>query len=555
MLKYFLPLLLTTSAYAKNLCSDMWINSIDTINFTKNELMFICPERNPKPWQSINIGQRKKFLENFLNSKGYYDINWDGTTINVGYISNIKNIILNNNVLNLNIKRFWSIYNTPITPQAIDRLKKWIVNEYAYNGMPCIDLEVKAYPTTGMIIIDIKNATIRYFPVVDVDTTSGLNLGIEQRFFSFEENDKYNLQLLELSKSRLEQSQVVLSANFYTQCLDNTDLKISLGLITGKSRLISVGFGVDSEDIFIVEGLWRSSRLGRKASLLEGKVYTSYYVQEAGLKFDWYYSPIVINHFLRSTITLTRQKDARYGILSGVVKTGPAWLLDAYGRRNDLWINLLYNYAHILQGDGQPTSHSLEGEIVFQSQSHDFEYYKGDAHRGNELQLLYSISSPIFYGTYSKNHMRFLFTQLWNLFNYSPPIWILGLRVDMASLGIHKESYDGYPEVKRLRLGGSKTIRGFSKNSIPTAGAKTTAYAGIELRLVNLLPYNIQPILFYDMAQYGDNNYSLTSQVYQAPGFGVHLPSFIGLFRLSAALGTEATRRGWQIYFSYGENF
>ena len=114
-------------------------------------------------------------------------------------------------------------------------------------------------------------------------------------------------------------------------------------------------------------------------------------------------------------------------------------------------------------------------------------------------------------------------------------------------------------------LGGSSDMRGFPRKSLPSegTGSLTKVYLGIELRLNNKLPYNLQPIAFLDFGQLGDLAFDLNATKFYSPGLGIRWQSPIGTVRASAAHGyviddeldTYHDKTNMQYYLSLGEQF
>jgi translocation and assembly module TamA len=108
-------------------------------------------------------------------------------------------------------------------------------------------------------------------------------------------------------------------------------------------------------------------------------------------------------------------------------------------------------------------------------------------------------------------------------------------------------------------------MRGFARRQLPKAdrGALTALYAGVELRLANVLPLNLQPILFADAATMGQRSFDLDVPGYWSPGFGIRWPSLIGVMRFTVAKGylirnnnpANESLAHWQFYWSLGEEF
>jgi translocation and assembly module TamA len=133
--------------------------------------------------------------------------------------------------------------------------------------------------------------------------------------------------------------------------------------------------------------------------------------------------------------------------------------------------------------------------------------------------------------------------QLWNIGNYSPPLFVLGIRVqgtmttaNEVTLGQGREQL---PIEYRIFLGGDDNLRGFSRQSLNNGGLGylTAVYIGTELRIVDEMPFNLEPFLLWDGAQLGDRKGTLDRALFTDYGAGLRWRSPFGTLRGSIAQG------------------
>jgi outer membrane translocation and assembly module TamA len=87
-------------------------------------------------------------------------------------------------------------------------------------------------------------------------------------------------------------------------------------------------------------------------------------------------------------------------------------------------------------------------------------------------------------------------------------------------------------------------------------GGLTSVFTGLESRLVQVLPLNIEPFLFIDAGALGPRSLTLTAPIYYSPGIGARWAPAFGAFRATLARGYPLDAPGgWQFYFSFGEEF
>ena len=157
---------------------------------------------------------------------------------------------------------------------------------------------------------------------------------------------------------------------------------------------------------------------------------------------------------------------------------------------------------------------------------------------------------------------------IWNLGGYSPPALVLATRY-LAQTTLVKNSLLAAGEIPlgmRIFMGGDSDLRGAELNKIPadSAGLLTTVYDGIELRLGDVLPHGLQPLIFLDAAMAGRSSAHLDANVYFSPGFGLRWLSPGGSIRITLARGMVWRRDPaaevlmtpqWRLFLSLGKEF
>jgi translocation and assembly module TamA len=109
-------------------------------------------------------------------------------------------------------------------------------------------------------------------------------------------------------------------------------------------------------------------------------------------------------------------------------------------------------------------------------------------------------------------------------------------------------------------------LRGARRLGVPgdPVGLLTTLYDGVELRLGDVLPYRLQPLVFVDAAMGGRSSLKLDPNVYWSPGFGVRWGSPVGSVRATLARGLVWRRDPaaevlltpqWRFFLSLGREF
>ena len=102
-----------------------------------------------------------------------------------------------------------------------------------------------------------------------------------------------------------------------------------------------------------------------------------------------------------------------------------------------------------------------------------------------------------------------------------------------------------------------------SRDTDVRRGAPSVTPGRVELRLADVLPRNVEPLVFVDAAQAGRKSAELERTIYWSPGFGVRWGSPVGALRATLAYGMAARRERetlepkpeWQFFFSWGQEF
>jgi translocation and assembly module TamA len=552
------------------LCPGITIEAEATIQFNESEQALVCEQIGREPYQKIPWNQQRYFLKNFLTARGYFQFQFDrgaGKQVHVklGPQSVIRQVTLVNAPEDIDTSRFWQVYGRPMTSDALNRIEKWVLGVLSRRGYPCVDLATKAYPLSDEVVIDLNQPPPLKFSTVDMELIPGTIGGVERRYNAFTIGEPYNSRLVDLTTKRMIEDELVISASYQVECGEDGEwVKVELNNIAGKPKLVTFGIGFDTEEFFIVEGGWKNTRLGEMASTLETTLRASFRQQKAFMSFDWYYAPFVIRHALRSEVFFERQNEPNYESSEFGAKTGPSWSWDRGAHAYDLWASVNYEHIETVRGEGPGLAQSFSLRGALQLTSHDYEYFAASPRQGYQLQLSWEGSSKEFASDYTENRFQLSGTALWNLFRLDPPIWVLGLRGQLASVQLGQDTTKAeYPTKKRLRLGGSQNLRGFGRKKLPGNGALTTAYMGLELRTREILPFDLEPIIFFDIGRYGDQAMTLDPTNFWSPGIGVHWPSIIGTIRATLAYGFLSGRdeegfqhlSRWQAYLSYGEQF
>ena len=555
------------AASEQKICRDVVIKSQEALILTDTEKDLVCNDTKGNPWSRVPYWQKVYFLTNFLQARGYFFPQFADESgkvvIDPGSLVVVKTIFLRRNPLALKPRRYWQIYEKPLTTDLLNSLEELIKEDYAKVGFPCATLLIQAYPAQSLIIVDVSTGDRLDFPLIPTQTIPGIIPGVERRYDAMHTGEVFDPMLLDLSARRVVNDRLAVAASFTSRCTKH-GIEVHPHFIVGKPNLVNFGIGFDTEEYLITELGWKNGRLLRTASSLESFARASYRTQLVRLGFNWYYAEDVTRYYLKSSLAFHRQNEKNYDSRTTNLKSGPYAYRDVGNFALNLWVAPYLRRIFVARGNGPSSTDSLGVTLSASAMTHDFEYYVMDPRSGSSVNLDIDSESTMMGSEMSVSSYALSATQLWNLAQYAPPIWILGIRAKLATTvkGNHT-SIDEIPTNLKYRLGGTSNLRGFSRESIPPQGSLLLAYTGMELRMSNVLRLGIQPIAFVDAAKIGNSPAELSATTYWSPGLGINWRTPIGIIRGTAARGhiSGKERRLWhhregvQFYLSIGEQF
>jgi translocation and assembly module TamA len=556
------------SARAETLCSRFV--TPDSIKWSTSEKRTLCGSAASPSWQNIPFNQAEFFFRSFLQSRGYHNPTFekreDKLFVKPGKLTVVTRIRSFPERADLDLDKYWFSIDRPLTPQELNDIEKWFTFKLGRLGYACPKLSLTADKETGEVLTQFETGEHWTIEQVNGGSIPQVEDGTLDRYRAFEIGDPYDPVLLELSATRIKESQTVINTQYSPECSTKPAGTIRQTTLPGEPRLVSFGFGFDSENLFVAKGGWRNSRLSRSASILDVSGSLSYRQQMFLTAYDYYYLTRPSAHYLKSYLRVERNFEPNYESRSIKTLGAPAYYFDWGPTKWDMYLGPSLQWEATLRGDAPSNTRLLTLDMNLAIQSHMYEYFLANPQEGFQLNLFGSFSNKDASSDVSIAHYKANFTYLWNVLNYDPSIWVLGFRGTYVTSqpGKGTDATQLPPSFKQF-LGGSEDMRGFARKNLPSTGtgALTKAYIGLELRLNNKLPWNLQPLVFYDYGRLGDNAFKLDPIVFTSPGVGLRWQSPIGTVRFSVATGmvrndrldAYGDRTGTQFYFSLGEQF
>jgi translocation and assembly module TamA len=561
ILLFLIPI---TSAHAlEKICSSYYFTD-DTISFTSNEKIFICGSKSDG-WNEIPKAQANTTIKNLLSIRGYYQpsIKQVGKkyVVSKGKKSKISLIEFKNKPNRFDDEIYLGSIGNDLTEENLDEIENWTLNRLETLGYPCHSVKVQASFITEKVLVEINSGPRYRVKNIKRDNSTLLDPNSFKRHDALEEGDWYNGDYLSLTSRRLTNSGLVSYAYFNHSCKDPTTLTQKVTL--NKPNTLIMGVGASTEELPIFKISWNNSRLDNLGSKLDSVLYLSSIEQSIEIGTTFYASTnspsFYIKPFARFEI-ITEQFYKTRSDTVGITTGSSIDLPDSI-----VTFSLSPSKTREVQDEGEAPGESrfFALETTINLIDHYYEYFVASPRKGNEMMLksTYFIGDTAVDNTSSKGNLLVLSgTSLINAGNFSPPDIILGVRYHYKT--IVTDDISRTPQKYRLYLGGENDIRGFSRKSINNdeQGYTTTAHLAFETRFTNILPFNLQPLLFLDLAKVGFVTSSLTKTLYYAPGVGLRWQSPFGSFRTTIAKGLiqdgiEQEEEQYVFYLSYGREF
>ena len=560
-----------SGASVRTICPGYRIDSEHLIRLSSNEKKLVCGDSGADSWKEIPPFQAKHFLRVFLQQRGYsYPefVEEDGViTILPGPRAFVKRVEVEGDPPeSLRIWRKRSVKGAVLSPALLTTLEDWAKAELKHRGYACPGVSTSADPDKGTVVLHVDPGDKLRIAEVTEDEVDGLRPGTLRRFDAFRKGDVYDSRNLAVTTERIESNGVLQSSHFQTECAPE-GAKLHQRNIPGPTRLFSIGFGANSEDYFVIKADWKQARLGKNASSFEISGWGSYRKQNITLQGLLFPLPKPSRWYLNPFLSNRRVNESRYNYFAVDVWAPPAVTWESAGAHYRLAFGPKYNFTRTFSGARSGPTHFVSASVRFEAISHDYEYRIANRQSGYVFSASADLNSDEVLSSVTAQNLAIAGQALWNVAGLDPPLFVVGLR-GLAQTTITDTGSASFPRLPPQflsYLGGSQDLRGFKRKELPNAsrGALTALYAGLEVQLANVLPLNIQPIVFVDVGAMGQDTLSLDRPAYWSPGFGVRWPSLIGIFRATAAHGylirnddpANGRLSHWQYYISIGEEF
>ena len=542
----------------------------EAVKLSALEKKLVCGDPDTDAWKNVSIPQAREFMTAFLQARGRHfpEFTTQGETLEVrdgtaAYVSKLTGSGLGS-AYDLGKRR--RVVGELLTPKLLDDVKKGVQFELQARGYACPKLVVTADARTGEVHVDAVLGEKYLLDEPHPARVEGVDPAAFARYRAFEPGRVFDQRLLSLTADRIKTDELFLSAYYDVACTTGGPV-IAQRVVEGKPHLITIGVGADTEGLVQAKLRAKESRIGRRASSAELDLFASRIQQSLDASANLYLSD-TSRLFLYPEVFARREDEIQYEAAHSQVSLSPAWSHDGQDFHIETRGGPAYDYFNTIRGLGPRRSNWAEFVTKTQVMTHLYEYYQRDPRQGWTATLETAHRHRTLGSKVTANRLEASGESLWNVGHYEPPFFVIALRGILGTTAVTGESGQELTEVPptdRFFLGGDADIRGFSRKRLPddAAGFLSAAYAGLELRLGDVLPQNVQPLVFVDSAMGGRRAFHLDDDVYYAPGLGARWAPSFGSLRATIARGltwrhgspTEPPRPHWQFFFSFGKEF
>lgn len=553
-------------------CESIYVTEDFPISLASMERKLACGDPSVAEWRKVPLGQSERQVRISLQASGFHHPKISSKSGRIYVESGPRTVVRDIKIFfkssdpSLQLTADSRFLEAPLTPALLDELEAWVKALLARRGYPCIAVQSSANSDQGTIHISVENAKRRRITSISASDVSELQAAALKRFYAVAVPEFYNLDFIELSNVRVRESGLSASSYFLEDCSED-NIQLRHKFTVGDSRLLRLGVGANTEELGIFRAQWSNTRTDTLGSSLSFRLRISPKKQSFLVDYDWYYSEANPRHHIAPSFELKRVNARKYESLD--LRMAGFWKNSWDFSEGELRFGLgpVGNLEQLIDGVGPRRTTFLSLDIELSYMSHYFELNRNEPKAGFYTSLGVSATNDLVLSPISATLFEWSFTYLYNVWDRVHPPLILGLRGRFATTK-HSRSNNPISELPvsfRQFLGGSNSIRGFAKDSIPNdpLGNITSAYLGIEARTTAFPHPKLQPFIFADFGGVSNGSFAVSAPYYWSPGAGLRWSSPVGAFRFSAAKGflihssqiDKASERNLQFYIGFGEEF
>ena len=557
----------------QKLCDNITVVHQSTLRFSSNERKLTCGIAKYEAWDRIPFNQAQLMLRAFLQERGFHNPSFEVSDamliVRPGILTKVTAITLESSATTLiKPQRKRKIIGRALTPKTMTEVETWAKSVLKNNGYPCPEVSASGFADSGVIELKVDTGQFARYSEVLEQPVAKLESRVLRRFDAFQPGQRYSLFRNTLSANRMEQDGIVQNAHLVTRC--ENGFAVEQTTVAGRPRLFMSGFGVNTEGLLLLKSSLNINRIDRLGSSFTVGFFGSLLKQEVETILSWYILRPPSRWYLRPSAKFIRQDEDQFEYISTQFQLGPAVKWD----QGNWFLHLItaprWSWVRTFEGASEANTRFLSGIVSLVAMTHDFEFFQTKPRSGYRFDFAANLNHGSIASDATAQRLSLRGEGLWNLGHFDPPWLVYGIRFSLNTTLTDRDAanFSILPPTFLHYLGGSQDLRGFSRGSIPRendvdSGALTTASAGTELRIVEVLPWGLQPFVFADVGAAGERALDLDSTIYWNPGLGMRWQSFIGALRFTFAYGfvenaaaaIDEQLEGFQFYFSLGEEF
>lgn len=545
-----------------------------SLSLGRNEEVLVCgSDKGGEGWKQVPIPQAQYQISVYLNNEGYlsprFERDKDKLYVWVGPRTEIKTLEVHGANAQLDPSKKRKIVGEPLEPARLNEVQQWAETQLRNKGHACPKVSVEAQAWDSKVIATASPGLIQHIRSLKRVGFDVFDQEYLKRYEAFEIGDEYDAREMQLTVSRMLTDGFIQSANFETACHEDM-VDLTLRGSIGPPKLFRFEVGASTEQFPFGRVIFKNVRLDDKASSFTAQLDVSPRIQSIALTSQLYWLPGSTRTFFGPRAQTARYKETAYEYLEakGGADLGRFW--DMGDTRLVGRVGPTLNFIETKQGVGPSNVSYLSWEGSLEAMSHNYESNVRTQFEGWTGALRYRGQRKGLGSEININRYDVAYKGLWNMGNYAPPLFVLGFRfeasgVDATEPGPGQSNDNLVPIDYRIFYGGADNLRGFARKSLSNneVGFLSSAYAGIELRLIEEVPYNIEPLLLYDIARLGSGRMEFDAPIFTSSGVGVRWASPFGTLRGSAARGkihradatTEGYKQDWVYFVSFGQEF
>ncbi|MGZ3699903.1 MAG: BamA/TamA family outer membrane protein, partial [Bdellovibrionota bacterium] len=495
---------------AVELCPRIVLSEPVSPGLSDVEKRLLCgdPERDPgvpnEAWRAIPSMQARYFLKNFLEERGYLHPEFrqeEGHTLVVpGKKARVMSLEAEGAPPALHLEHRRQIVGEVLTPSLLSTVEKWVASRLQEIGFACPVVKAEGDPESGKILVHVKPGEIQTIIDVLEEPIDGVLPGILRRYDAFKLGEPFDGDLLTITEARMMGQNVVETAHFTATCSPK-GVVLRQEVVPGPPRIVSFGLGANTEGLIVGRASWRNTRLGKTASWIDVTAQASVREQTLSSSLNWYFYPHPTRVNLNPVLQITHENQLYYETLTGRGQLSVVHAPDFRYQSLNLAIGPTIDYYRTFRGVGPRDFKLLSLEARALLKSHEFEYYSGNPRTGYNIGLVADLNTSAIVSDVSAQRLTLRGETLWNFRTFDPPLWVVGFRAQYSTILTAEPAgpQSRLPASILQYLGGSKDLRGWGLQELPNQfGALTSAFASLEFRLANTLPFNVEPFTFFD---------------------------------------------------------